>query len=561
MVPTQEEFHGHLVLAVASDILLLMSLPSLNFVYITAAAAPLIVVLYLMIFRNWGGSKAGPAGWLTAIFVSLLIFGAGPQLLLVATGRSLLLAFFVLYIIWMALLLYHVVNEAGAIDIIGRELPGLANDPPSQALLLGWVFGSFLQGASGFGVPAAVVAPLLVGLGFPANSAVVIALVGHAWAVTFGSLGSSFFSLIAATGLSGEYLAGPSALLLGFCCILCGLAVLWETGRLAALASQWGELLGVGIIMGSVQYGLAIAGLWSLAAFGAGIAGLVVMIVDLRTGLFNANVWHARLTRRSIQIKAEEKQAPGELSFNRRMNRSDFTKAAVPYLILTIVVVLGQLLFKEPLSVIILDPHFPEVETRFGWLTQAGPGRSISLLGHAGALLLYTSILSFLWFHWRGTFREGKDYSGRVIVSKTVKGSIKSTIGIVTLVAMAVTMQHAGMTQLLAQALSASTGPFFPFISPIIGALGAFMTGSNTNSNVVFGQLQLETATALGLSAAIILAAQTAGGAIGSLFAPAKVIVGASTVEGASDSLVLRNALTYGLAIIAILGIVVWLIV
>lgn len=561
MVPAQENFHGHLVLAVASDILLFMSLPPLNFVYITAATAPLIVVLYLMIFRNWGGSKAGPAGWLTAIVVSVMIFGAGPQLLLVATGRSLLLAFFVLYIIWMALLLYHVVNEAGAIDIIGRELPGLAYDPPSQALLLGWVFGSFLQGASGFGVPAAVVAPLLVGLGFPANSAVVIALVGHAWAVTFGSLGSSFFSLIAATGQPGEVLAGPSALLLSFCCILCGFAVLWETGRLEALASQWGELLGVGIIMGSVQYGLAIAGLWSLAAFGAGITGLVVMIVDLRTGLFNANVWFARITRRATSMKAGETQAPSKLSFNRRMNRSDFAKAAVPYLILTIVVVLGQLLFKEPLSVITLDPHFPEVNTRFGWLTPAGPGRSISLLGHAGALLLYTSILSFLWFRWRGTFRGGEEYSGRTIAAKTVKGSIKSTIGIVTLVAMAVTMQHAGMTQLLAQALSTSTGPLFPFLSPIIGALGAFMTGSNTNSNVVFGQLQLETATALGLSVAVILAAQTAGGAIGSLFAPAKVIVGVSTVEGASDSLVLRNALTYGLAIIGILGVVVWLIV
>jgi lactate permease len=538
-----------------------MSLPPLNFATITAAAAPLIVVLYLMIFRNWGGSKAGPTGWLTAIIISVLVFGAGPRLLLVATGRALLLAIFVLYIIWMALLLYHVVNEAGAIDVIGWELPGLAYNRPSQALLLGWIFGSFLQGASGFGVPAAVVAPLLVGLGFPANSAVVIALVGHAWAVTFGSLGSSFFSLIAATGEPGELLAGPSALLLGLCCILCGLAVLWETGRLTALSSQWGELLGVGIIMGAVQYGLAIAGLWSLAAFGAGIAGLALMIVDLRIGIFNPNVWVARLSQSSNKIKAIESPSSGRTSSNQGVNRSAFAKAAVPYLILIIVVVLGQLFFKEPLSVLTFAPDFPEVITRFGWLTPAGPGRSISVLGHAGALLLYTSLLSFLWFRWQGTFRKGEKYRGRTIARKTIKGSIKSTIGIISLVAMAVTMQLAGMTQLLAQALSTSTGPLFPFLSPIIGALGAFMTGSNTNSNVVFGQLQLETAKALGLSVAIILAGQTAGGAIGSLFAPAKVIVGASTVDGASDSLVLRNALTYGLAIIAILGMVVWLIV
>ena len=144
------------------------------------------------------------------------------------------------------------------------------------------------------------------------------------------------------------------------------------------------------------------------------------------------------------------------------------------------------------------------------------------------------------------------------IALKTVRGSVKSTVGILTLVAMAVIMQHAGMTQLLAQALSAGTGPVFPFLSPFIGALGAFMTGSNTNSNVVFAQLQSETAVTLGFSLAFILAAQTAGGAIGSLFAPAKVIVGCSTVEGATDSTVLKRATIYGLLIIFVLGCVVW---
>lgn len=543
-----------------------MSLPPLNLSTIIAAASPLIVVLYLMIGRNWRGAKAGPAGWLTAVVVSVLVFGAGPRLLLVSFGRSLLLAFFVLYIIWMALLLYHVVNDAGAISVIGRELPGLAHDRPSQALLLGWTFGSFLQGASGFGVPAAVVAPLLVGLGFPANSAVVISLVGHAWAVTFGSLGSSFYSLLAATGKAGEILAGPSALFLGLCCLLCGLVVLWETGRLPAIQSQWGELIGVGLIMAGVQYGLAMAGLWSLAAFGAGIVGLVVMIVDLRIGLFNAGTWRARLARLSrVSIGQDSALAAGPPSAGassgrHRLEIPALTKASVPYLILIVVVVVGELILEKPLSIITFDPQFPEVLTRFGWITPAGPGRAISLLGHAGALLMYTSILSFLWFRWQGTFGRDDSYSGRTILGKTIRGSTKSTIGILTLVAMAVTMQHAGMTQMLAQILSAGTGSLFPFLSPFIGALGAFMTGSNTNSNVVFGQLQLETALTIGLAITWILAAQTAGGAIGSLFAPAKVIVGCSTVEGASDSQVLRKAVVYGLAIIAILGLVGWII-
>ncbi|HET6447241.1 MAG TPA: L-lactate permease, partial [candidate division Zixibacteria bacterium] len=528
-----------------------MSHPPLTAPYILAAATPLLVVLYLMIGRNWGGSKAGPAGYLTAIAMSVIVFGADLELLLVAMGRAVLLALFVLYIIWMALLLYHVVNDAGAIGVIGRELPNLATDKPSQALLLGWVFGSFLQGASGFGVPAAVVAPLLVGLGFAANPAVVIALVGHAWAVTFGSLGSSFFSLMAATGEPGSELAGPSAGLLAVACLACGFAVLWETDRWLAVRRRWLQLLGVGLVMAGVQLGLAMLGLWSLAAFGAGLAGLAVMVLDFRFGILDPQSWRRRLKApkpsSSVDLLSSDSYTDREAAAAQHpqplapdpspapspqpLDRSTLGKALVPYLIMTVIIVLGQLVFIEPLSALKIDPDFPEVSTRFGWITAAGPGRSISLLGHAGALLLYTCILSFLWFKVKGTFGRDDSYSGWAIIKKTAKGSLKSTIGIFTLVAMAVTMQHAAMTQILAAALSAGTGPIFPFLSPFIGALGAFMTGSNTNSNVVFGSLQLETAVSLGLATALILASQTAGGAIGSLFAPAKVIVGCSTVE------------------------------
>jgi lactate permease len=123
------------------------------------------------------------------------------------------------------------------------------------------------------------------------------------------------------------------------------------------------------------------------------------------------------------------------------------------------------------------------------------------------------------------------------------------------MVGMAVTMQHAGMTNLLARGMAAVAGPAFPFVSSFIGALGAFMTGSNTNSNVVFAGLQDQVAALLGMSPLIILAAQTTGGAIGSAFAPAKIIVGCSTVDGAAgEGDVLRSVMRYGLVIIAVIA-------
>lgn len=516
-----------------------MSLPSLTILNIVLAATPILVVLYFMIGRNWGGSKAGTAGWITAVLVSFFIFGANIPLLFIAAGRAVFLALFVLYIIWMALLLYHTVNEAGVIQAIGREMPKLAGTQSAQALLLAWIFGSFLQGATGFGVPAAVVAPLLVGLGFAADVAVVLALLGHGWAVTFGSLGSSFISMIATTGLPGATLASEAGIMLGLCGVATGFAVLWLAEGLNAIRQQWWFVLLVGVVMGAVQWGLAVAGLWTLAAFGGGLAGLIVAVFYF-TGTANG---------RSAQQDG--------------FNRNHLMWAFFPYLILIIVVVVGQLALHDVLDAVIIAPNFGATVTSFGWTIAAGPARSIDLFGHAGALLLYTSLLVFAWYKWRGPLEKmkgGKSYNGRTIWHKTLKGSIKPTIGVYTLVAMALTMQHAGMTQLLAEALSANTGPIFPLLSPFIGALGAFMTGSNTNSNVVFGQLQQQTALALGLSVPWILAVQTAGGAIGSLFAPAKVIVGCSTVSGADEGRVLKLATLYGLGIVLLVGMIAWII-
>lgn len=511
-------------------------LPTLNLLNVTLAALPILVVLYLMVGRSWGGSKAGPAGWLAAVLVALIFYGAGTQLLLVAWGKAILLALFVLYIIWMALLLYQTVNEAGVIAAIGRELPGLAQDKPAQALLLAWVFGSFLQGATGFGVPAAVVAPLLVGLGFTADAAVVMALLGHAWAVTFGSLGSSFLSLIATTGVPGDQLATPTAALLAVGCLGCGVGVLWLAGGKEALRRRGMLMLMLTAVMSLAQWGIAVIGLWTVAAFGGGLAGLIVNIL-----------YFSRQARR-----------PGANS--QLLNRKRLVETFLPYWLLIAVIILGQLVFKDVLGAVKIDPTFPQVATSFGWLTEAGTGRSIDVFGHAGALLLYVSLITFAWYRWRGTYRspDAGEYSGRTVWRKTLKGWVKPTIGIYSLVAMALTMQHAGMTQILAEALSANTGPVFPLLSPFIGALGAFMTGSNTNSNVVFGQLQQQTALSLGLSIPLILAAQTAGGALGGLFAPAKVIVGSSTVPGADDGHVLKLATAYGLAITLVVGLLVW---
>ena len=225
--------------------------------------------------------------------------------------------------------------------------------------------------------------------------------------------------------------------------------------------------------------------------------------------------------------------------------------ALVPYTLLVAIVLAAQLVppVRDFLGQIVVRVPFPELTTARGWVTPAGEGRSINVFGHAGALLTYASLITYGLFRWQGRYTPG---TVRRMARTVVRRAARSSLGIAAMVGMAVTMEHAGMTHLLADGVARLAGPAFPLVAPFIGALGAFMTGSNTNSNVVFGGLQQQVATLIGVSPLIILAAQTAGGAVGSLFAPAKVIVGCSTVGlGGGEGPVLRTAMQYGLAIVA----------
>jgi len=508
--------------------------PLSNFLDWLLALAPILVVLVLMLRFRWGGAQAGAVGWLVALLAAVLRFGAGWQVLAYAQLKGLLLTFFVLYIIWTALLFYRVNAEAGALSAIGAGLPRLTPDRGLQALLLAWIFGAFLQGVSGFGVPVAIVAPLLVGLGFPPVAAVVITSVGHSWAVTFGSLGSSFYALIGATGRSGEELAPWCALMLGLACLGCGAGALWAAGGGRTLRSNLAPLLVIGLVMAGVQFLVVTNGMWSIGALAGGLAGLA------------AGVAWARLGRGSAVCA--DRAGTGSVD---RSEGMPLGWALFPYALLVALVLTARLIppVRDFLGQVVIQVEFPELTTAQGWTTPAGTGRAINLFGHAGALLAYAAIITYALFHRQGRYPAG---TARRIARTVAQKATSSSLGIAAMVGMALTMEHAGMTHLLAQTVARVAGPLFPLVSPFIGVLGAFMTGSNTNSNVVFGRLQQQVAALVGVSPLVVLGAQTAGGALGSMFAPSKIIVGCSTVGlGGREGPVLRATIRYSLTIVA----------
>jgi lactate permease len=496
--------------------------------------APIALILLLMLGFRWGAARAGGAGYLLTLVIAVAFFGAGPQLLAYVHVKALLLIMDVLLIIWMAFLFYRVTDEAGAIRAIGQALPHLTADQGMQALLIGWVFASFLQGVGGFGVPVAVVAPLLIGLGFPAMAAVVIPSLGHGWAVTFGSLGSSFQALMTATGLPEKQLAPPAALFLGISGVVVGMMVAHAAGGGAAIRRLFVPVIILGTIMGVGQYLVATAGMWNIAAFAGSLAGLVISFP---------------LARRFR----------GQQRDNGKLEVHTILIVLLGYVILIAITLGVQLIpaIKDWLSGVVIQVNFPELKTSLehslfpGYMTPAGPGRKIVLFRHTGAILAYSSILAYI-VYWRaGLYRSG---AIQRIVSGTMKRVMSASVSIASMVAMATIMEHVGMTETLAKGMAKSMGGVFPLIAPWIGGLGAFMTGSNTNSNVVFGALQLRTAQLLAYAPAIILAGQTAGAGLTSVIAPTKIIVGASTAEmSGREGEVMRKMLVYtGLLVLLI---------
>jgi lactate permease len=503
------------------------------------AIIPIIIILVLMVGYRWGAARAGSAGYLSAFIIAFLFFGENIQVLAFAHTKAILLSFDVLLIVWSAFLLYQVADEAGAIKTIGEALPYLTKDKGMQAILIGWVFASFLQGAGGFGVPVAVTAPLLIGLGFNPIAAVVIPSIGHGWAVNFGSLGSAFNALLSTTNMSASKLGPIAAIFLGVAALITGLMVSHASDGWHGVRRLFFKGSIIGLVMGTAQYLIVVAGLWNIAAFGGGLAGLIISFPLAQWG--------------------EKKKDPSTPKLALRPLFIALTAYGI-LIILTIIILLIPGI-KETLGKSVIQVSFPQITTDLGYVTSAGTNRPIPIFTHAGAILVYASLISYLIYKRAGLYQKG---AANRISKNILKGVMASSLSIVEMVAMAMIMQLSGMTESIALGLASSVGAAYPIISPWIGALGAIMTGSNTNSNVIFALLQMRTAELLSYSIPIILAAQTAGASLASVLAPTKVVVGASTAGMVGREGEIMRALigyiTFLLLSISILtGITIWM--
>lgn len=230
------------------------STPPVDLFHWSTAVLPLILLLIMLVALRWSGPVSGWIATGTAAIIAFFVFRAPLDNIAIGFGKGLWEAFFILLVVWPALLLYQITNVSGAFSVI-RE--GMKEHSRNYLLLIlgfGWVFASFLQGISGFGAPIAIVAPLLVGIGVKPVMAVVIPLIGHSWANTFGTLAVAWFATKNAVSIENEAATLLfSGILLWIPNLIAGLMICWLFAKGKGVKEGLPAVLLISLIHGGGQ--------------------------------------------------------------------------------------------------------------------------------------------------------------------------------------------------------------------------------------------------------------------------------------------------------------------
>ena len=529
-----------------------MELPITLFTW-GAAVMPIVALLLLLVVQKWGVAQAAPVGLAIALFTGFTIFDAPLPLLAGELAKGIWSGMTVMAIVVPAILIFEVTNEAKAFDAFRRGMQKFSPNELLQVMTIGWAFASFLQGVSGFGVPVAIVAPLLVGMGVRPFWAVFIPVVGHAWANTFGTLAVAWEALVQQTALSGEPLlatAAWAAIFTGIMNIASGIVICWiyagwqgmRKGGLAILAFS---TLHVGGQLLLSQYNQV------LCNFLVSSAGLVLAYLLGRFVYAKPyRCQHSKIMDRSIASDMED-ATPLPLSLH---------QAFLPYYILTGITLFVLLIppVKTALSFLVVGLPFPETTTGFGFVNPALERYApITVFTHSGVFLTLSCLLGYCFFKNKNVLQPD---SARNIASRTLDKAAPATIAVILLIAMSKVMGGTGQVLVLAQGTATVTGSYYALFSPFIGVLGAFMTSSNMASNILFGSFQNTMAELLQLTPAVILGAQTGGAAIGNVICPSNVLLGTTTagILGREGEL-LQKLLPLGVTVAFICGIITFI--
>lgn len=527
-----------------------MNIP-INFATWISAFSPIVLLIVLLVIFNMGASKAALYGLILTLITSIFIFKADLKLIINETLKGSWSALIIILIVWTAILMFKVGDKANAFNVIRNKIKKIMPNELLAVLMFGWVFESFLQGITGFGVPVAVGAPLLIGIGVTPIYAVIIPLLGQSFGNTFGTLGAAWDSMIMTGNIqvgSSEYLSTAlwTSIFLLVWNFLVGIIISWYYGGVKGVKKGMLAIIIISLIQGLGQLFLSQVNT-TLCNFIPALVSFIVVILLSKTKTYSEKwqIENSKIMNRNLEKEEDIDN-----------DKMTLVEAFMPYIVLSLVtlIVLVVPSINELFSKIKIGFSFSETVTGYGYVNKAVDMYSpLTIFTHASFFLFVSAIFGMLFYRSKGVI-DRKSF--KEIFIETNKMSLPSVLSILGLVIMSNIMSGSGQTVVLANGFAKVLGRGYLVVSPLVGLIGTFMTGSNMSSNILFTQFQQTTAGILGVSKSLVLASQTTGASIGAAISPSKIILGSSTANIlGSEGKILRKLLSVVIPFTIIIGI------
>jgi len=512
------------------------------------AIMPILVVAVLLVGFRWPASRVMPLAYLLAALIALSLWGVSFIHVIASTIQGLFITFDIIYIIFGAILLLNMLKYSGAVGIIRQGFSSISPDRRVQVVIIVWLFGAFIEGAAGFGTPAAITAPLMVALGFPAVAAVMLGMMVQSTPVTFGAVGTPILvgvkgglenpELTARLVTNGldiydylQIITTNVVVLHAIAGTIMPLFMCTMMTRYFGKNKSWKE--GLAVFPFALFGGLAFTIPYLLTGIYLGpefpsllgaLVGLAIVTISARHGfLIPKKSWDFAPT--SEWPKEWTGKLEMDLDSIKPSKKISMTRAWIPYLLVAFFLVLSrldQLPVKSFLTGI-----------RISWTDILGSGidAATTPLYLPGSILILVVLITYF-------IHQAKPDS----LKSAFRDSSQIIIGAGFVLMFAVPMVRiyinsgvndqdiSSMPIAMAEWVAGNVGTIWPLFSPVIGALGAFIAGSNTVSNLMFSLFQFGVADRLSISGSMIVSLQAVGAAAGNMIAIHNVVAASATV-------------------------------
>ncbi|MBU0900766.1 MAG: L-lactate permease [Gammaproteobacteria bacterium] len=511
------------------------------------AFSPILLAAILLIGLRWPAKHAMPLVYLLTACVGLFAWDMSFNRVLASTVQGLLITLGLLWIIFGAILLLNTLKHSGGITAIRAGFATISPDRRIQAIIIAWLFGCFIEGASGFGTPAAIAAPLLVAIGFPAMAAVLMGMLVQSTPVSFGAVGTPIIVGVN-TGLDSatigaqlleqgsswaqfmQLITSEVAIVHAIVGTVMPLVMVLMLTRFFGAEKSWKAgfaVLPFALFAGiSFTIPYALTGVFlgpEFPSLAGGLIGLAIVTSAARMGFLlpkttwdfaPADKWPAEWLG-TVEMKLDQLTAKPMSAL----------RAWLPYVLVGVLLVISRIFPEVSAALKGVMLNFPDL------LGETGVSANFQPLYLPGGILVAVVLATF--------FLHGMKLRALGSAVKESSGVLLSA-GFVLLftVPMVRILINSGvnaaelssMPILMARWVADSVGSVYPLLAPSVGALGAFIAGSNTVSNMMFSQFQFGVASSLGISSALIVSAQAIGAAAGNMVAIHNVVAASATV-------------------------------